>query len=450
MWQWKPAKSIASDLATRSAASRALPFDTVKPNFESSAPVAMYSWVCASTPGVTRTNTRAGAAPFAGDERLDAVELVERVGDDAPDAALERELQLGVRLVVAVEHDAGRGEAGVERELQLAAGGDVEVQPLVGHEAGHGARRGTPCPRTRPRRRRTRRGTRRRGRAARSRSTRRAACRARARARRGRHRRSTAGRVVDRRGARQQPEVERGARRGDLTTRRLVVVVEARHLVGRVHAEDRERAGETEAARLRQPEPRLRERGVVGDHPAVAVEAVERLGEVAHPRGDAVRCAQRGRLGEHARVRRERAEELELALVHERRERRVEHRQSRDAHLDRLATDRRDAGVRVLHVVDGILHRLRGDDVEVERLAGVDALQQEGEPRDVGVDLVEDVGERDDVAGALRDADRLTRLHQLHQLTEQHLGLTLGVARAPPCRPAATSPGRGGRRPRCR
>ena len=59
---------------------------------------------------------------------------------------------------------------------------------------------------------------------------------------------------------------------------------------------------------------------------------------------------------------------------------------------------------------------------------GVDALQQEREARDVGVDLVEDVGERDHVAGALRDADLLARLHQLHQLTEQHLGLALGVA----------------------
>ena len=122
--------------------------------------------------------------------------------------------------------------------------------------------------------------------------------------------------------ARQQPQSSGASRRG--AGGRVAAhdsgssVVEPRHLVGRVHAEHRERARETETTRLGQPEPRLRERGVVGDHPAVAVEAVERLGEVAHPRGDAVRRAQRGGLGQHVRVGRERAQELELTLVLER------------------------------------------------------------------------------------------------------------------------------------
>ena len=84
--------------------------------------------------------------------------------------------------------------------------------------------------------------------------------------------------------------------------------------------------------------------------------------------------------------------------------------------------------MRVLHVVDGVLHRLRGDDVEVERLRRVDALQQEHHARDVGIDLVEDVGERDDVAGPLRDADLLAVLHELHELAEQDLGLARRVA----------------------
>ena len=96
--------------------------------------------------------------------------------------------------------------------------------------------------------------------------------------------------------------------------------------------------------------------------------------------------------------------------------------------LGGLAADRRDPRVRVLHVVDGVLHRLRGDDVEVERLRGVDALQQEREPRDVGIDLVEDVGERDDVAGALREADLAPVLQQLHELAEHDLGLAGRVA----------------------
>ena len=41
---------------------------------------------------------------------------------------------------------------------------------------------------------------------------------------------------------------------------------------------------------------------------------------------------------------------------------------------------------------------------------------------DVGVDLVEDVGERDDVAGALRHADLLAAAQQLHELAEQTSG----------------------------
>ena len=125
-------------------------------------------------------------------------------------------------------------------------------------------------------------------------------------------------------------------------------------------------------------------------------------------------------------------------LVGERREGRVEDRQARDAAFGRLARDRGDAGVRVLHVVDGVLHRLRGDDVEVEGERGVDALQQEGEPGDVRIDLVEDVGEGDDVAGALRDPHRLAAAHQLHELAEQHLGLALRVAERLPSRPATT------------
>ena len=75
-------------------------------------------------------------------------------------------------------------------------------------------------------------------------------------------------------------------------------------------------------------------------------------------------------------------------------------RSAHDSGFDRLPFDRRDPRVRVLHVVDGILHRLRGDDIEVERLRRVDREQQERHPHDVGIDLVENVGERDDVARA--------------------------------------------------
>src|SRR5664279_5263049 len=100
-----PAKCNTPRPTTRCTAARASPLSRPNPNFESSVPVSMYSWVCASTPGVTRTCT-CGAG-------------------------------LGRRFVVAVEHDAIGREAGRQRDVELAAGGDVEVQALLVHEPRH-------------------------------------------------------------------------------------------------------------------------------------------------------------------------------------------------------------------------------------------------------------------------------------------------------------------------
>jgi hypothetical protein len=107
-------------------------------------------------------------------------------------------------------------------------------------------------------------------------------------------------------------------------------------------------------------------------------------------------------------------EQLGLAFVHEHRKIDVLERTARDAALARLPADRGDARVRVLHVVHGVLHRLRSHDVKVERLRRVDALEQERQPRHVGVDFVEDVGQGDDVAGALRQANGHAATEQLH------------------------------------
>ncbi len=86
--------------------------------------------------GDAHQHVRLGQA--AGDERLDAVELVERVDDDAPHSGLQRGCELGFRLVVAVEDDPGGREADALRDVQLAAGGDVEVQAFLLDEFGHG------------------------------------------------------------------------------------------------------------------------------------------------------------------------------------------------------------------------------------------------------------------------------------------------------------------------
>ena len=63
MWQCRPMRRTDDDRRARSTAARASPLPRLKPNFESSCPVAMYSWVWACTPGVTRRRTSGTAAP---------------------------------------------------------------------------------------------------------------------------------------------------------------------------------------------------------------------------------------------------------------------------------------------------------------------------------------------------------------------------------------------------
>src|SRR4051812_21577346 len=84
-------------------------------------------------------------------------------------------------------------------------------------------------------------------------------------------------------------------------------------------AEEVEADGEADAGGFDEPEARLGELGrdALSDHVAVVVEAVEAVGQLAHPRADLVRralvaCEEHdvGELGE-------RAEDVELALVHE-------------------------------------------------------------------------------------------------------------------------------------
>ena len=97
----------------------------------------MNSWVCAWTPGVIRSTTRGVGADAGGGEHVEAIEFVEGVDDDVADLGLDRLTEFVARLVVAVERARARRDAGGERDVQLAAGGDVEQQPLVVGEPGH-------------------------------------------------------------------------------------------------------------------------------------------------------------------------------------------------------------------------------------------------------------------------------------------------------------------------
>ena len=68
------------------------------------------------------------------EQPLAALDLVERVEDQVADASAGGEEDLRVGLVVAVHVDAVGVEAGAERHVQLAAGGDVDREPLLGEE----------------------------------------------------------------------------------------------------------------------------------------------------------------------------------------------------------------------------------------------------------------------------------------------------------------------------
>ena len=69
----------------------------------------------------------------------EAGDLVEGVDDDAADALVQRHSQFVRRLVVAVQHEAAGGHAGRERDVELTAGGDIEVHTLLVGQARHGS-----------------------------------------------------------------------------------------------------------------------------------------------------------------------------------------------------------------------------------------------------------------------------------------------------------------------
>ena len=303
-------------MTTRVTAASASPLSSPNPNFESSVPVSMNSCVCASTPGVTRTWS-AGDRGTGCRETVDAIELVERVDDDAADPVLAP--RAAARRRTCCCRGTRRAPSGTRRAARRAARrrSRRRARGPPRRRGGPSPCRGTPCSRTqRPRR---------------------------TPAWYSRHRRAELGLVVDvqrcaeplgqlgevdaRRARRDPPSTDaaRGKQRRGRTarlTRRVVgVVVDARHLVGRVHAEQAERVREPDAARLGQPQPRLGElRSSVGEHPAVAVEAVERAREVAHPGRDLLRRARLGRVGDDFRIQRERAQQLLFAFVREPRE----------------------------------------------------------------------------------------------------------------------------------
>ena len=76
-----------------------------------------------------------------GGDGVEAVELVVRVEHDVADAGRQGLAQLVLRLGVAVHVGAAGVEAAAQRQRQLAAGGDVAGQALLGEHAVDGGAR---------------------------------------------------------------------------------------------------------------------------------------------------------------------------------------------------------------------------------------------------------------------------------------------------------------------
>ena len=99
MWAWRPRTSRPA-ASQRSTAAGSVASGI--PNFESSWPVAIFSWVSGRIPGVTRRRTR-WRRPAA--SRSSRSISSKRVDDHVADAGVERLQQLGLGLVVAVHVD---------------------------------------------------------------------------------------------------------------------------------------------------------------------------------------------------------------------------------------------------------------------------------------------------------------------------------------------------------
>ena len=92
-----------------------------------------------------------------------------------------------------------------------------------------------------------------------------------------------------------------------------------------------------------------------------------------------------------------------------------------DRHLGGVPHDPGDPRVRVLDVVDRVLLRPLGGEVDVELDRLVVPARDEVPAGGVDADLVDQLGEEDDVAAALRHRLRLVALLEVDELVDQHL-----------------------------
>ena len=86
-----------------------------------------------------------------------------------------------------------------------------------------------------------------------------------------------------------------------------------------------------------------------------------------------------------------------------------------------------DAGVGVLDVVDRVLGRVLRDLVQVQSQRRVRRRPRERVPGGIHADRLDQLVERDQIAGALAQTDRLTVANQIHQLPDQHLDMRVRI-----------------------
>ena len=143
--------------------------------------------------------------------------------------------------------------------------------------------------------------------------------------------------------------------------------------------------------------------------------------ELPEPVRDPVRLERARRPPHDLRVLHEPLDDRDLLALAERREVDLTEGRDPDPLLGGLLVDGRDARVRVLDVVDGILRRLARGHRQVELQGAVVSPREEGEARGVAADLLEQLLHQHELAATLGHAHGLAVTLEGHELNDQHL-----------------------------
>ena len=94
-----------------------------------------------------------------------------------------------------------------------------------------------------------------------------------------------------------------------------------------------------------------------------------------------------------------------------------------NAHLLHGAQDTANSCMGILHIIEGVFIILPERQIQIEIHGAIAMVHIEEEPSGIGGDLIQKIGEGDALAGTLTHAERLSILHQPHQLHQNKLQL---------------------------